>query len=438
MRKLVVCISISLWFLFLLQATQKSGSEEPQAGPAEAVAEVFAKNCYSCHNEVDKEGGLSMQTHDALMLGGKNGPAVIPGDSEKSRLLQMVLGFLEPIMPEDGFLFDEDIEIIRRWIEAGAPAWTGDLARLSIADVPDIEPKVPVKAEIASLAFGPDGKLVAAGTFHEVHLIDWHTGEVRKRLGGHVETVRAVAFSPDGALLAAAGGIPSRYGEIKIWDLETGSLLQTLEGHNDCIYSAVFSPDSSLLATCSYDRLIKIWDVKSGKEVRTIKGHVDAVYSIAFGPEGKRLFSASADRTVKVWSVDTGEQLFRPLSESTAELYTLALHPTGNLIAAAGADKMIRIWRITGQGGQLARSAFAHDSPILRLTFTPDGKTLISSGADHLVKFWDVETLLEKKVLDKQPDWVLALAVSPNGQVLALGRYDGSVEFHGVRHDENP
>ena len=111
--------------------------------------------------------------------------------------------------------------------------------------------------------------------------------------------MRALSFSPDGSLLAAAGGMPARYGEIKIWELEKSQLLRTLEGHSDCIYSVAFSPDGRLLATSSYDRLVKIWDFEQGLEIRTIKGHIDAVYSLAFQQPG-RLVPVSADRTVKV------------------------------------------------------------------------------------------------------------------------------------------
>ena len=183
--------------------------------------------------------------------------------------------------------------------------------------------------------------------------------------------------------------------------------------------------------------MIKLWEVGTGRELRTLKGHAGAVYAIVFDHAGKRLLSASADRTVKIWDVKTGSQIGRPLGESSAELYSLALHPSGKLLAAAGEDKMIRIWKLhEGQGGELSSSFFAHDSSVLRLAFTPDGQTLISAGSDRLVKFWDVETSQEKRTLEPQPDWVLALALSPDSKWLALGRYDGPVVFHEVQsHD---
>ena len=403
----------------------------PEEDLVEEAAKVFSKHCYFCHNQVDGKGGLSLHTYNSLMKGGKHGPPVIPGDSNRSRMVLMMEGILEPMMPQGGFLLDQEIEVIRGWIDSGAPRWKGDLSRMAIADLPAITPKTAVQTEIASLAFRPDGQLLAAGTYQEVRLVDVESGEIAQRLGGHAETVRALSFSPDGSLLAAAGGMPARYGEIKIWELEKGQLLRTLEGHSDCIYSVAFSPDGRLLATSSYDRLVKIWDFEQGLEIRTIKGHIDAVYSLAFQQQ-RRLVSVSADRTVKVWDVNTGEQLFKPMSEPSGELYALALHPDGELVAAAGADKMIRTWGLTGHGGKLLRSAFAHDSPILCLAFALDGKTLISAGVDRQVKFWNVDTLQEYRVLEQQPDWVLALAVSPNGRTLAVGRYDGAVDFHRV------
>lgn len=403
----------------------------------ERAATILAKNCYSCHNEVKKEGGLSMHTHAALMEGGDNGAALLPQNAEESRMLLMVEGLLEPIMPEDDFLSDEDIGSLWDWVSAGAAAWKGDLGRIQLENLAPIALRAPTRSEIASLAFHPSGDLLAGGAYGEVQLFASGSQEIIARLTGHPELVRAVAFSSDGSILATAGGMPARYGEIQIWETRGRMLLRRWEGHSDCIYSLALDPEGKLLATSSYDRLVKVWEVETGKELRTLKGHADAVYAIAFDLGGNRLFSASADRTVKIWDVETGTQLGRPLGEGSAELYSLALHPSGKLLAAAGEDKMIRIWKLyPQQGGELTSSFFAHDSSVLRLAFTPDGQTLISAGSDRFIKFWDVETSQEKRTLEPQPDWVLALAVSPDSKRLALGRYDGPVVFHEVQcHD---
>ena len=422
---------------FLVVLLLSAAGQASSLSSEERAARILAKNCYSCHNEVKREGGLSMHTHAALMEGGENGPALLPGNSDESRMLLMVEGLLEPTMPEDDFLSEEDIDSLRSWVSEGASSWSGDLGRIQLENLPQIELRTPAQSEITSLAFHPSGDLLAAGAYGEVQLFDSASHEIIARLPGHPEAVRAVVFSPDGSILAAAGGMPARYGKVQIWGTEERKLLRSWEGHSDCIYSIALDPGGDLLATASYDRLIKLWEVGTGRELRTLKGHADAVYSIAFDLAGGRLLSASADRTVKIWDVKTGSQIGRPLGESSAELYSLALHPSGKLVAAAGEDKMIRIWKLhEGQGGELLSSFFAHDSSVLRLAFTPNGQTLISAGSDRLVKFWDVETSQEKQTLEPQPDWVLALAVSPDSKRLALGRYDGPVVFHEVQsHD---
>ena len=118
----------------------------------ERAARILAKNCYSCHNEVKKESGLSMHTHAALMEGGENGPALLPGNSEESRMLLMVEGLLEPTMPEDDFLSEEDIGLLRNWVSEGAPPWAGDLGRIQLENLPQIELRIPAQSEIVSLA----------------------------------------------------------------------------------------------------------------------------------------------------------------------------------------------------------------------------------------------------------------------------------------------
>ena len=417
----------------LLLAAMASGSARGQSQPApeEAAGKILARECYSCHNQVKREGALSLHTYRTLMKGGNNGPALIPGNSDESRMIQMVEGLLEPIMPEDGFLADQDIEALRAWVDAGAPPWEGDLGRMRLERLPDIRPAATVRPEVASLAFHPEGTMVAAGSYQEIRLLRPGEG-VDARLTGLAETVRSVAFSPDGSRLASGAGMPSRFGEIKIWDPVTRELVRGWEGHTDCIYSVAFSPDGSVLATASYDRLVKLWEVETGREIRTISGHVDAVYSLAFNASGDRLASASADRTVKVWDVASGRQLGTPLSGATAELFAMAFYPGGRRIAAAGMDKMIRIWDLGEEGGVLAGSVFSHDGPVVDLSLTPDGNTLISAGADGRVKFWDAGSLEERKALQAQPDTVLALAVSPSGETLAVGRYDGMVVFEPV------
>jgi hypothetical protein len=397
---------------------------------AKDVAPIFASNCVGCHASGVKMGALDLDTFEGLKTGGSHGSVVTPGKSAESRLYLMISGKMMPLMPLSGKpLAAGEIEIIRKWIDAGAnPPAPGEVVKKGPA-IPDIKPKTGVKPQIGALAYSPDGKLLALGTFKEVRLADPATGNVITALTGHAEEVRALAFSSDGKLLAAAGGLPGRGGEVKIWDVEKRSALRTMNGHTDCIYAVAFAPDRKSIATSSYDKLIKLWDVDSGKEVRTLKDHIDAVYALAFTPDGKRLISAAADRTVKIWNAATAERLFT-LGEPLDGLNTIALDPSGKMVAAGGLDKTIRVWSLGERSGTLVHSLIAHEDAILKLAYSPDGKVLISTAADKTIKVFKADDLTEIKVFPKQPDWVLALGFAPDGKSFAAGRFDGSLQIY--------
>ena len=427
-RRFPACASRSA--LLLLLAAAMHAQDSPSF--ARDVMPVLARNCTGCHNSQAKLGSLDLETFDGLMKGGNHGKVVEPGKSAQSRLFLMLTGEAKPAMPLSGQpLAAGDIETIRRWIDAGArPPAPGEMAAVAKPAIPQIKPRVPVKPEIGSLAWRPDGKMLALGAFREVRLVE-PDGRAVASLPGHAETVRAVAFSRDGKLLAAAGGQPGRGGEVKLWDIASRKELRAIKGHADCIYAVAISPDGKLIATSSYDKLIKLWDAGTGAEIRTLKDHIDAVYALAFTPDGKRLVSAAADRTVKIWDPATGTRLYT-LGEPADGLNTVAVDPSGKRVAAGGLDKTIRIWELGEKSGTLLNSLIAHEDAILKLVFSPDGKLLASSSADRTVKIFAVPDLSEVKVFANQPDWVQALEFAPDGARLAAGRFDGSLEIYAA------
>lgn len=399
------------------------------------IEPILQANCVACHTGAGKMGGLLMDSHEALMKGGDHGPVVVPGKSSVSRMVLMLEGKIKPQMPFGGKpLPRAEIDLIKAWIDAGAkgpPAGAPSAVTAHTPVIPDIKPQVSVVSPVTALAFSPDGKILAVGGYKEVRLMDASSGKFLTTLSGHADAVRALAFSPDGTKLAAAGGLPARSGEIKIWDVGAQRLLQTLAGHNDCIYSVAVSSDGKLLASSSYDKLVKLWDLEAGKELRTLKDHIDAVFAVTFSPDGKRLASGAADRTVKFWDVATGQRLFT-LSDPLDGVTTVAFHPSGNQLAAAGADKWIRTWNLKENSGTLAQSMIAHADVILRIAYSPDGKSLVSTSADRTIMIWEAQTLAPVKVLERQADWVEAMSISPDGNWLAAGRYDGTVSVYDL------
>ncbi|MDE0103884.1 MAG: hypothetical protein OXN89_16040 [Bryobacterales bacterium] len=397
------------------------------------VAPILQRSCVGCHSENTRMGDLVLVTRESIGRGGTRGPAVVPGDPESSPLFLMVAGRLDPRMPFSAEpLGAAEVEVLRRWIEAGAPGPEGhDDQPLSVQPgrLPPIKPTADVSHQIFSVAYHPDGRLLALGRHGGVALADADTGAAVTFLDGLSDIARTVAFSPDGTFVAAGGGPPQQYGQIKVWQVADGREAAAIEGHTDTVQALAFSPDGDSLATASYDKDIKLWDLATGAELRTLSDHIDAVYALAFTPDGTRLLSGSADRSVKVWDPLTGERLYT-LSDPTDGINSIAIHPSGKRVAAGGQDRTIRVWELDEDGGRLVNVLIAHQSPILRIAYAPDGNRIVTSAADRTVKVFAADTLQEIATLDSQSDWVMSLAFSGDGDRLAAGRYDGSLSIY--------
>jgi WD40 repeat protein len=430
MRLRLFFVLVSVFFSLMPAAT---GTEPPSY--AKDIKPLLAMYCFECHNGPKAKAELDLSTYQGFLKGGISFPGFVPGKPDESFSVTLVEGKSKPVMPPKGKPQPsaDEKKLLRTWVAAGAK----DDSTATRTILPDIKPKTALAPPVTALAYIPNTDLLLTGASKEVHLVDFQRSRVVGRLNASPATVTALAVgwhdgekSPQNLRIGVGSGTAGSAGEVRIYhnqkNPESSPAKHVLAGHGDIIHDVAFSPDGNLLATCSYDRLIKLWDVETGKEIRTLQDHSDAIYGVSFSPDGKLLASGAADRAVKVWDVVSGRRLYT-LSDNTDWVYAVAWSPDGKHLAAAGIDRSIRIWQADADGGKLVQSAFAHEAPVLRLVYAADGKTLYSLSEDRSIKAWDTAKLTEKKVYDKQPEAVLALAVSADHKQIALGRYDGAL-----------
>jgi WD40 repeat protein len=240
---------------------------------------------------------------------------------------------------------------------------------------------------VEAMAFSPDGKTLATGSFQELALWDVATGKVRLRIDGFADRVVGLAFSADGSKLAAAGGVPSEDGEVKVFDPATGTVLLDLPAaHTDTVFGVAFSPDGKLLATASADKFAKVFEAATGRPVRSFEGHTQHVLDVAWAEDGKRLVTAGADTVLKVWDVEKGEKL-RDVPGHKLQITRLAAVGKGPTILTAGGDGTVRLYNAV-TGGQMRTYPGAADF-VYAVAASPDGAVVAAGGEDGFLRLYD-------------------------------------------------
>ncbi|MBK8784597.1 MAG: WD40 repeat domain-containing protein [Anaerolineales bacterium] len=293
-----------------------------------------------------------------------------------------------------------------------------DLGTAKVVGLPFTEHTGPID----SMSFSPDGNVIASTSCKEAietSIKNYHRcvlGEIilwdvktRQAIGqpiiAHLGSIYSVAFSPDGKLLASAScgeGIEDTVnnyyncirGEVILWDLETrqpiGKPLTTNSGPID---SVAFSPDGKILASGNGDFTIILWDMGTLQPIgQPLRGHTGSVSMVIFSTDGKMLASSATDGTIILWDTITGQPIGLPLSGYDAgfSANSITISPDNKILASGSWNKTILLWNVETHE-IIGLPLQGHSNSVNSVAFSPDGKTLASGSTDKTVILWNLD-----------------------------------------------
>ena len=271
----------------------------------------------------------------------------------------------------------------------------------------------PARHSSFGFAFSPNGSLLAYGSWRDIQLYDFDSGETRVVKDAHGGEIFSLAFTSDGRHLASGGTSASTkstddlgneinitYAETKLWNIVDGTFAREFRNkERDTGNSTItLSKDGKLLASLHEDK-IRLWNVSSGQLVRTIEDYHNPSWptmnSTAISPDQQSIAAVGPEHAVMVWDLETGQRRFRFSKSHESFVRSVVCSPDGTLVASGGDDGSVRLW--DKQSGALLRSLELAPDRIGEIVFSADGALVAAGGytwKDNvragLVKVWRV------------------------------------------------
>jgi len=453
MKSLVLTVALAQ--SLLLMGASAAHTEEPAAADANAIQKVsyyrdvrpiLQQHCQGCHQPAMPSGGLVMTSYEGLLKAGDTEmPGIVPGDVEQSGILLQItsLGDEPPAMPKGKQpLSETDVNVLTRWIAEGA----GDDTPKTARDLIDMEhpPVYELPPVLTSLDFSPDVTLLAVSGDHEVLVYKADGSALVARLVGLSERIQAVAFSPDGKLLAVAAGSPYRFGELQVWNVAEKKLHFALTVTADTTFGVSWSPDGTRIAFGCADNSLRAVDSKTGKQVLYQGAHSDWVLDTVFSTDASHLISVSRDRSMKLTEVATQRFVDNITSITPGALkgglQTVARNPKKDELLVGGADGTPKIYqtyrtqaRKIGDDFNLIRKFEPMPGRIFAAEYSPEGDFIVAgsslNGKGEVRVYNEADGKLVSKFEGEQGA-VFALSVSPDASRVASGGFDGLVRLN--------